>query len=203
MKAHHFYKRGETPMRKHRIIQPRLTYHAVSRIIELRNLMEDDTIKALLEYCIDMALNKYAFQLINYQIMDNHVHLLIRTIDDGATISQIMQYIKSIFARKLNKLLKRIGPVWNERFNDTIVDFAEDPQKYLCNLIWYFANNPVRAKKIKSPFESYFGASRAYFDKHFKPTLKITLHYYFLQLGETLDDCIAMLISYGRSDMCL
>lgn len=172
------------------------TYHTTSRMIECRNLMEDDAIKALLEYCIEMAQEKYDFHLINYQIMDNHLHLLIKTVEGGATISRIMQYIKSQFARRLNKLLKRIGPVWNERFKDSIVEISDNPRQYFFNLIWYFANNPVKAGKIKSPFISYYGGSQAYFDKTFKSNLKLTLHHFFLELGEKFEDCSSLLLSY-------
>ncbi len=182
-------------MRKTRILGC-YTYHIASRLIECRNLMEDEAIKELLEYCIEMAQNKYDFRLINYQIMDNHVHLLIQTVEGGATISRIMQHIKSNFARKLNKLLKRTGPVWNERFKDKIVELSDNPRQYFFNLIWYFANNPVKAGKVKSPFINYYGGSQAYFDKSFKPNLKLTLHAFFLELGEKFDDCASILLSH-------
>ena len=188
-------------MRKPRFIAPNLTYHVTSRLIECKNLMEDDRIKALFEYCITLSQAKYEFELINYQIMDNHIHLLIRTVDGGATISRIVQYIKSRFAQRFNKMMQRTGPVWNERFKDSIVEFADNPRMYLFNLIWYFANNPVRAGKVQSPFESYFGGSKAYFDKNFSPTIKITLHHYFLELGNTLEECIAQLYAYVTGEL--
>lgn len=190
-------------MRKPRYIAPNITYHVTSRLIECKNHLEDDTLKALFEDCIAQALEKYDFELVNYQIMDNHVHLLIKTLPQGASISRIMQYIKSRFARRFNTLLKRTGPVWNERFKDSIVEFADNPRIYLLNLLWYFANNPVRAGKVKSPFESYFGASKAYFDKNFIPTIKITLHEYFLELGTTLEECIATFLAYVTGELLL
>jgi putative transposase len=166
-------------------------------------MMEDDSIKTLFEYCITLALEKYPFELINYQIMDNHVHLLIRTVEGGASISRIVQYIKSRFAQRFNRMMQRTGPVWNERFKDSIVEFADNPRMYLLNLIWYFANNPVRAGKVESPFESYFGGSKAYFDKNFSPNVKITLHQYFLELGDTLEESIEKLLSYFRGELWL
>lgn len=190
-------------MRKPRFIAPNITYHVTSRIIECKNHMEEDDIKALFEHCIALALEKYAFELINYQIMDNHVHLLIKTLPGEASISRIIQYIKSRFAQKFNKLVKRMGPVWNERFKDSIVEHADNPRLYLLNLIWYFANNPVRAGKVKSPFESYFGASQAYFDRNFCPNVKITLHQYFLELGDTFDDCIDSFLAYVKGELRL
>jgi len=190
-------------MRKLRFIAPNITYHVTSRIIECRNMMEEDSIKALFEYCITLALEKYEFELINYQIMDNHIHLLIRTVEGGASISRIVQYIKSRFAQRFNRMMQRTGPVWNERFKDSIVEFADNPRMYLFNLLWYFANNPVRAGKVKSPFESYFGGSRAYFDRNYRPTVKITLHQYFLELGNTLEQCIERLCAYCRGELLL
>ncbi|MEW6525826.1 MAG: transposase, partial [Spirochaetota bacterium] len=160
-------------------------------------------IKALFEYCIMLAQAKYPFELINYQIMDNHIHLLIRTVEGGATISRIVQYIKSRFAQRFNTMMQRTGPVWNERFKDSIVEFADNPRIYLLNLLWYFANNPVRAGKVKSPFESYFGGSKAYFDSNYRPSIKITLHQYFLELGDTLEECIACFLAYYNGELWL
>ncbi len=190
-------------MRKPRIIAPNLTYHVTSRLIECKNLLSDDAMKAILEYYLMRAQEKYSFKLINYQIMDNHIHLLITTVPDGATISRIVQYIKARFAQKYNKLTGRTGPVWNERFKDTIVEFAENPRMYLLNLIWYFANNPVRAGKIKSPFENYFGGSKAYFDKNYRSHIKITHHDYFLELGNSLEECIERFKAFVRGELRL
>ncbi len=177
-------------MRKKRFHGEGITYHIISRLIECKNHMAEDEIKALFEESIRLSQAKYKFELANYQIMDNHVHLLIKTLPGEANISRIMQYIKSRFARRFNKYFKRTGPVWNERFKDRIVEHTDSPQLYLLNLIWYFANNPVRAGKIKDAQQSWWGASRAYFDKHYKPNVTITLHKLFLALGRTIDECI-------------
>ncbi|MCX8124955.1 MAG: hypothetical protein N3F66_12450, partial [Spirochaetes bacterium] len=59
------------------------------------------------------------------------------------------------------------------------------------------------AGKVKSPFESYFGGSKAYFDSNYRPHLKITLHQYFLQLGDTLEECCQRLCAYCRGELLL
>lgn len=188
-------------MRKDRLYIDNATYHTMSRAIELRGIMTPEDIKSLFEECLKKALAKYKFELCDYQIMDNHFHLLIRVLPGEANISRIMQYIKSRFARRFNYLTKRTGPVWNERFKDTIVELADSPRLYLFNLIWYFANNPVKAGKIQSPFESWWGASKAYFDAHFKPSVPITLHKYFLELGATINECIETLKGVLRGEV--
>lgn len=188
-------------MYKRRLHLDNVTYHTTSRTIELRGIMATKDVKQLFEECLQKALKKYKFELCDYQIMDNHFHLLIRVLPGEANISRIMQYIKSRFARRFNYLTKRTGPVWNERFKDTIVELADNPRLYFCNLIWYFANNPVKAGKIQSPFESWWGASKAYFDAHFKPNIPITLHKYFLDLGRTIEECIETLKAILRGEV--
>jgi hypothetical protein len=56
---------------------------------------------------------------------------------------------------------------------------------------------------VKSPFESYFGGSKAYFDSNYRPHLKITLHQHFLELGDTLEECIERLCAYCRGELLL
>ena len=93
-------------MRKPRFIAPNITYHVTSRLIECRNIMAQDSIKALFEFCLALAQTKYRFELINYQIMDNHIHLLIRTLPGEASISRIVQYIKSRFAQRFKAFVR-------------------------------------------------------------------------------------------------
>ena len=87
--------------------------------------MNDPLIKDLLIDVLVMAQNKYSFEIIYYTIMDNHFHFIFRTIEDGETVSRIMQFIKSQFARRYNRKMNRTGPFWNERFKDSIIEYRE------------------------------------------------------------------------------
>ncbi|MFC1671227.1 transposase, partial [Spirochaetota bacterium] len=122
---------------KPRVCQPNLTYHVFSRCIDKKNLMKHKQMKDLMISVINMALKKYKFDLSKYIILDNHFHFFIKTVTDGATISIIMQFIKSQYARRYNKIMNRTGPFWNERFGDTIIENSKDPEFLFLWIILY------------------------------------------------------------------
>ncbi len=137
---------------------------------------------------IHKAMGKYNFELSGYTIMDNHFHLIIKTKKNEATISRIMQYIKARFAEKYNKINNRTGAFWNERFSDTIIENSRNPATYLLWLLWYIAFNAVKVKKSNIPEEYYFSSIKAYLSDNYISNVKITLHEFFIELGENLSE---------------
>ncbi len=176
--------------RSHRICLPNVTYIVYSRCIEWKNMMQEDYFKDLFIETLQRTQKKYEFELNFYQIMDNHFHLVIKTVNNGESISRIMQYIKSRFAESFNRSTKRIGPFWNERFKDIIVENQENPIHFLLWLLWYIACNPVRKKIVKNPRDYRYGCIRSYLHEDMYYPLKVTIHEYFLKLGKTFIDCV-------------
>lgn len=167
---------------------PDTTYHTISRCIETRPLMKQKIMKNLMIIVLKQALQKYSFQLIAYTIMDNHFHFYIKTTQDGETISKIMQYIKSQYARRFNLLTKRTGPFWNERFKDTMIEFSKDPVSLFFIILFYILYNPVRSKIVADPRNYAYGSIKAYLVENYNSPVKITLHPYFIELGKTFKD---------------
>jgi putative transposase len=182
-----------------RICLPDVTYHCYSRCIEERNMLSPYNVKELAADAINMALEKYDFQLIHMEFVENHFHMLIKTVENGQTISQIMQYIKARITEKYNRVHDRTGTFWNERFRCTIVDHQDNPEKYLLRLLWYIAYNPVRKNVIKDPRESEFGTIRVYLEKEFKPRVHVTIHEYFFTLSKTFEESAKYLLEYEYS----
>ncbi|MGV7927663.1 MAG: transposase [Spirochaetota bacterium] len=182
--------------RKPRIQQENLTYHITSRCIEWRSMMDQDYFKQLLLETLAQAQKKYQFELNAYQIMDNHIHLVIRTLPGGASISRLVQYIKSRFAEKYNRLTQRIGPFWNERYHDSIIEHAENPEYYLLWLLWYLAFNPIRSKATDSPRKYKYSSIHSYLDTRDRPPVKVDLHQYFIRLGNGIEERIKRFLVY-------
>ena len=174
--------------RPHRECGPNLTYHVFSRCIDSGNMLRGVIFKNLLIKTIKMAQQKYHFRLITYSILDNHIHLIIQTVNDGESISVIMQYIKGLFARYYNKSIGRTGPLWNERFGATIIEKSDNPPFYFFWVIWYIAYNPVRKKMVQDPREYCFSGIRAYIEEDFIDELRIDHHIYFKLLGKTFSE---------------
>jgi putative transposase len=170
--------------RPYRICQPFLTYHVMSRCIECRDMLDDDY-KTLFLQVLLQTQKKYRFELIHYTIMDNHVHLVIRTLTHTSSISRIMQYCKARFAEQYNRRMHRTGPFWNERFRDVIIEKQQNPGRYFLWLMWYIGFNPVRKGHAASPERYRYSAIQCYCtEKHRAPVI-ITLHHLYLDLGAT------------------
>jgi REP element-mobilizing transposase RayT len=146
-----------------------------------------------------MCQEKYNFELNAVEIVENHVHLVISTLEDGETISRIMQYIKARTAEKYNKRMNRSGAFWVGRFGCKIVEEAKDPVEYLNGLLWYVGYNPVRKNMSIDPRENYIGFINCYLIENYQLPIKITLHPYYLKLGNTFDERVRKFLLYEKA----
>ncbi len=184
---------------KPRICEPGLTYHSMSRCIELKSLMEEDFVKDMAMDVIKQTQNKYNFNFIAFALMDNHFHFVIQTVKEGANISRIMQYIKARIAERYNKIMNRTGPFWNERFTDIIVENQENPKQYLLGLLWYLGFNPVKAGKCSDPRDYKYSSIKHYLVENIKSTVKIVHHRYFEELGATFAERVRNFLFYEEA----
>lgn len=182
--------------RKLRIRLPETTYHITSRCIEKKPLMRAKKMKILMWEVLNISEKKYAYQLNGYTLMDNHFHFYIKTIKHKEDISRIMQFIKSQYARRYNRMMNRTGPFWNERFNDTIVEHTSNPRDVFLNILFYMGYNPVRSNLVKDPRDYTYSSFRCYVDEDYTPPVKITLHEYYLSLGQTFQERARKLHEY-------
>lgn len=84
------------------------------------------------------------YSLLEWCIMPNHVHLLLR-LYDGYNLSQTIHSLKSYTANEANKILGRQGPFWWREYFDR---YIRDNQHYK-KVVAYIANNPVKAGLVK------------------------------------------------------
>ena len=82
-------------------------------------------------------------------IMPNHVHLLLRLLNDF-NLSEVLHTWKSYSAHQINKQLKRKGQVWQHESYDHIVS---NPRA-LWRIEQYILDNPVVAKLQIGEFET-------------------------------------------------
>lgn len=79
------------------------TYHCYTRCHGKKNLFHSSHVKKYLIDAIVMCQEKYQFELIAVEPVANHIHLIIKTVENCETISSIMQYIKARIAEKYNR----------------------------------------------------------------------------------------------------
>jgi REP element-mobilizing transposase RayT len=112
-------------------------------------VLRPDARTGVLENCLHDDGKK--LEMIAAVVMPNHVHLLLYPLHDDAgcqySLAEIMQAIKSTSARKINRVMGRVGPVWQEESFDHVVRAKEGQGKYM----EYIKLNPVAAQLCQSP----------------------------------------------------
>lgn len=84
---------------------------------------------------------KYRIKIFEFNLMDNHVHLMVKT-ENASNLSNFMRTTSSQIAMYINKCLGRDSQVFRERFRSGLVSNSF----YAVQLIQYIWLNRVRVK---------------------------------------------------------
>ncbi len=90
-------------------------------------------------------LNK-KIRLIAYCIMPTHIHLLLHQLGEES-ISRYINLVLKSYSKYFNLKHKRLGPLWESRFKNVIVESDEQ----LIHLTRYIHLNPVTAYLVDRP----------------------------------------------------
>jgi len=126
-------------------------YHVMMRGNEKREIFKNDWDRKKLLDIIKGKKKEEVFDIYAYCLMDNHVHLLIRT----ENIAGVMKRINTSYACFFNKKYNRVGHLFQDRFkSETIGD-----EKHLLAVVRYIHNNPYQAGMVSDileyPWSSY------------------------------------------------
>jgi REP element-mobilizing transposase RayT len=173
-----------------------LTHHCFTRCHGKKNLLQGRYGKQYFIESVKMCQEKYEFELVAAEIVSNHIHLVIRTVENEETISRIMQFIKARIAEKYNRAMGTTGAFWNERFGSTIIEDSDDPEQYFFWLLWYIGYNPVRKGQSPDPRKNDIGFINCYLSENHEAPVKITVHPYFFKAGESFAECVKYFLCY-------
>ena len=127
-------------MRKRRVLRQGASYHVTAHINQGLIVFDKKIAKQIFLAVLKRAKEKYSFEIKTFCIMNNHIHLYLKP-DDGVSLSQLMQWILSVFAMAWNRRNHGKGHVWDGRFFSRIVD----GKKGYLELHQYIDQNPVKA----------------------------------------------------------
>ena len=105
--------------------------------------LENERIAEIIEDTL-LVFDGKKYRLINWVIMPNHVHILIKPLQSN-TLASIMHSIKSYTAHEANKILDRNGSFWSKEYFDR---YMRDYEHFV-KTIAYIHNNPVKAGLCK------------------------------------------------------
>jgi REP element-mobilizing transposase RayT len=125
--------------RQWRIEYPGALYHVMSRGNAGQDIFETDDDRWLFLDLIGDLSERFNLEVYAYVLMDNHYHLLLKTIDGN--LSKAMQWFGTTYTRKFNLNHHTNGHLFQGRFKSIIVE----NDAYLLRLSCYIHRNPIRA----------------------------------------------------------
>jgi REP element-mobilizing transposase RayT len=106
------------------------------------------------------------YKLIEWTIMPNHIHILIRLLNE-TPLGSIIQKWKGGSSIQINNLLQRTGPLWAADYHDRYIRDHD----HLQNAIAYIRNNPVKARLCEKPTDWPHSSAGQNWSPDFSPAL--------------------------------
>lgn len=181
-----------------REILQNVTYHCFSRCHNNRDLLRPEYVKKIVLQTVKKALVNYQFKLSYLEFANTRIHVVIKTMEGGATISRIMQYIKARIAEIYNRINNCTGSFWNERYKSEIIEKSSSPVDAFLRLIWYLSYQPVINGEMKNPRENPFSSIHAYLNRIKTGKIPLTCHEYYYMLGNSFEERKSKFEKYER-----
>lgn len=125
--------------------------------------------------------NKYGVEIYAYNFMDNHPHL-VGHLQNKENFSAFFRIVNSMFARIVNRHLRRRGQVVMDRFKSPQIE----SDKHMLTAMAYVDLNQHRAKKVKRPEDNDWSSYKYYAYGKDDPLLTPSPSY--LDLGRTPEE---------------
>lgn len=151
-------------------------YHIMVRSISDTPLYKSGEDKHFYLKLIRKYQKTFLFKVYAYCIMDTHAHILIDSC--GSDISRIMHGINQCYAQYFNRIYKRHGHLFQDRFKSNII--SDD--RGLINASAYINKNPKDIVGYEGREEEYFYSSFAVYTGLRKDEYGILDKYFILNL---------------------
>ena len=123
-------------------------YHVMLRGINQQQILEDDEDNEKFLDVLEDCKKASGFELYAYCLMGNHVHLLLKVINED--LDQIFKRIGARYVYWYNWKYHRLGHLFQDRFKSEPVE----DDRYFLTVLRYIHQNPIKAK-ICNSVENY------------------------------------------------
>lgn len=145
--------------RAQRILCPNMHYHVIMRGNNKEKIFIDDNDRNKFLEILVKFRDKFNVKIYAYVLMDNHIHLFIKTINPN--LSKVMKMINWSYAIYFNRKYNRTGHLFESRFTaKTVID-----EKYFWTVVKYIHLNPVKANIVKDISEYKWSSHNSYLKK--------------------------------------
>src|SRR4051812_48168965 len=145
------------------------TFFVTSNAIDKRAIFQTDNMALLMVDVLRDNRQKKRFQLHEYVVMRDHIHLLLTPAAENP-LEKCMQYIKGGFSFRAKKELAFEREIWQAGFT---LHRVEDARDYSTHIV-YIHENPVRAGMVMKAEDYAYSSAKAGIDldgmpRHFQP----------------------------------
>ncbi|RXJ00345.1 transposase [Anaerobacillus alkaliphilus] len=171
-------------------------YHVMIRGINKQIIFEEEEDKRVFLVTLKKYKDICKFELYGYCLMDNHIHLLIRELEE--TISTVVKRISSSYVYWYNFKYERKGHLFQERFKSETVE----DKRYFLTVLRYIHQNPQNAGLSNDIFDTKWTSINEYINKS-----KIVDTDYALNLfSNNRNEALRLFIEYNKEtndDACM
>ncbi|MCF8111882.1 MAG: transposase [Desulfobacteraceae bacterium] len=114
-------------------------YHVFSRGNNRADIFCSDKDRRVFLDLLEILSERFAVEIHAYVLMDNHYHLLLRTLEPN--LSNAMQWLGTTYTLHCNTKNSKTGHLFQGRFKSILVE----NDQYLTQLSFYIHRNPLRA----------------------------------------------------------
>ena len=138
--------------------------------------LKTDEAKCVAIDYLSKSLENYNWEMEDWVILDNHIHIMVNAPNDAKTLSKVMINFHRFTANWLSKNnIKKRGVKYFHNYWDTCIAYDNSYFTRL-NYIWF---NPVKHGYVKNPEEWEFGSYYYRFKKEADELKSIMNNYPF------------------------
>lgn len=131
--------------------------HVIQRGNNRQTLFTSDTDLAAYAHWLSEGAAKYHVQVHGWVFMTNHVHLLLKPMQEQA-LSRLMQSLGRRYVAYFNYTYARSGTLFEGRFKSCLVQ----EERYFLTCLRYIELNPVRAGMVIDPGDYRWSSYRSH-----------------------------------------
>ena len=146
-----------------RIEYPGAWYHVMNRGSTRQAVFKTDAQRHYFLSLLADTHNRFQAEWHVYCLMDNHYHLLVRTVDGN--LQRIMRHVNGLYTQYFNRSERRDGPLFRGRYKAVLVD----AESHWLELSRYIHRNPLEARICRHLDEYPWSSYLAYVGKVSRP----------------------------------
>lgn len=132
-------------------------FHVMCQGINKEYIFSDDYLKYQYKKIIKSKSKENNIEIFAYCIMDNHVHLLLKT-ENINQMSTFMKQVNTTYGMFYNKVKNRVGYVFRNRYLSKSIKTYNQLQRCIA----YIHKNPVVANMVKYEYEYKYSSYSEY-----------------------------------------